>query len=174
MKEKITAGEAPAAAPEQVTFTLPLYQLADFNTESIRSTFPCEGVYIAETPDKVLHMVEVITLSDGTANCFSLPVSLILDHAAIATKQHLLDEYIRNIHEQLMGLDDKMDKHDLYTATRNGEIAEKYKNLCCAFDESNTRLDELKNILVALKETPTSQGAITAKDLIEIIHSVRK
>lgn len=187
MKEKILAGATAPTSCKQVTFSLPLYELKDFSNDSIRSTFPGEGVYVAKIPDQALHVVEVTDFQDGYCNAFPLPISLAIEHAVGATKEHLLDAYLRNMSDAIDALEKKIDAlangHDTlhHTVQENfktvhlnrDEDGTDYRNrLECARQELKAAVDHLYSLLSA--SSTNNKGGVSEEGLIKIIDSVRK
>lgn len=187
MKEKILAGATAPTPCEQVTFSLPLYELKNFSNDSIRSTFPGEGVYIAKLPDHALHVVEVTDLQEGYCNAFLLPISLAIEHAVGATKEHLLDDYLRNMSDAIGALEKKIDAltngHDTLHKTvqenfktvhlNHDEDSIDYRNrLESARQELKDAVDHLYSLLSA--SSTNNKGGVSEEGLIKIIDSVRK
>lgn len=182
MKEKIPAGATAPTPCEQVTFSLPLYELKDFSNDSIRSTFPGEGVYIAKLPEQALHVVEVTD-----CNAFSLPISLVIEHAVGATKESLLDDYLRNMSDAIGALEKKIDALTNGHDTLHNTVQENFKTVHLNRDEDSTdyrnRLEsarqELKDAVDHLyslfsASSTNNKGGISEEGLIKIIDSVRK
>lgn len=187
MKEKLpTSGTNSATEREQVTFSLPLYELKDLSSDSIRSTFPCEGSYIAELPDKFLFMVNVNSLQDGYYETIQLPVSLIIERAVAATKQHLLDAYIRNMANAIDALETKLDALANHHETLHDTVQENFKTVHLNhnedFNDYRERLEsarqELKDAVDhlhrVLSVSSNNKTGISEEGLIKIIDSVRK
>lgn len=187
MKEKISAGGTNSATErEQVTFSLPLYELEELSHASIRSTFPCEGLYIAKLPDEMLFLVNVNSLQDGYFESISLPVSLIIERALAATKQHLLDAYIRNMANAIDALETKFDALANRHETLHDTVQENFKTVHLNHNEDSTdyrnRLEsarkELKDAVDhlhrVLSVSSNNKTGISEEGLIKIIDSVRK
>ena len=187
MKEKLpTSGTNSATEREQVTFSLPLYELNDFSKDSIRSTFPCEGLYIAELPDKILYMVNINDLQGGYFDSIPLPVSLIIERAVDATKQNLLDCYIRDMANAIASLETKLDALANRHETLHDTVQENFKTVHLNhnedFNDYRARLEsarqELKDAVDhlhrVLSVSSNNKTGISEEGLIKIIDSVRK
>lgn len=188
MKEKIPADSATASTScEQVTFSLPLYGLKEFSNNCVRSTFPCEGVYVAKLPDQTLHMVDVPSLQDGYFNTFPLPISIVIEHAVGVTKEHLLDDYLRNMSDAIGALEKKIDALTYGHDTLHNTVQENFKTVHLNHDEDSTdyrnRLEsarqELKDAVDHLyslfsASSTNNKGGVSEEGLIKIIDSVRK
>lgn len=187
MKEKIPAGATATTSCKQATFSLPLYELKEFSNNCVRSTFPCEGVYVAELPDQTLHMVDVANLQDGYFNMFPLPISLVIEHAVGATKEHLLDDYLRNMSDAICAMEKRIDYlangHDALHNTvqenfktvhlNHDEDSIDYRNrLESARQELKAAVDHLYSLLSA--SSTNNKGGVSEEGLIKIIDSVRK
>lgn len=188
MKEKISAGGTNSATErEQVTFSLPLYELKEFSNNCVRSTFPGEGVYVAKLSDQTLHMVDVTDCQGGYFNMLSLPISLAIEHAVGATKEHLLDDYLRNMSDAIGALEKKIDAlangHDALHNT----VQENFKTVHLNRDEDSTdyreRLESARQELKAAVDhlcsllsasSTNNKGGVSEEGLIKIIDSVRK
>lgn len=187
MKEKILAGATAPTPCEQVTFSLPLYELKDFSNDSIRSTFPGEGVYIAKLPNLALNIVDVTDLQGGYLNTIPLPISLVIEHAVGATKEHLLDDYLRNMSDAIGALEKKIDTLATRHDTLHKTVQENFKTVHLNRDEDSTdyreRLEsarqELKDAVDHLyslfsASSTNNKGGVSEEGLIKIIDSVRK
>ena len=188
MKEKLPTSDTNSATErEQVTFSLPLYELKEFSNSCVRSTFPCEGVYVAKLPDQTLHMVEVTSLQDGYFNMFPLPIYLAIEYAVGATKEHLLDAYIRDMANAIVSLETKCDAlanrhetlHDTMQENFNtvhlnhNEDCNDYRDrLESARQELKDAVDHLYRLLSA--SSTNNKGGVSEEGLIKIIDSVRK
>lgn len=187
MKEKIPAGATVPTPCKQVTFSLPLYELKEFSNDCVRSTFPGAGVYIAELPDQTLHMVDVTDFQDGYFNMFPLPISLVVEHAVGATKEHLLDDYLRNMSDAIGALEGKIDALTNGHDTLHNTVQENFKTVHLNRDEDSTdyreRLEsarqELKDAVDHLyslfsASSTNNKGGVSEEGLIKIIDSVLK
>lgn len=187
MKEKIPAGATATTSCKQATFSLPLYELKEFSNNCVRSTFPCEGVYVAELPDQTLHMVDVANLQDGYFNMFPLPISLVIEHAVGATKEHLLDDYLRNMSDAIGALEKKIDALATRHDTLHDTVQENFKTVHLNHDEDSidyrNRLESARQELKAAVDhlysllsasSTNNKGGVSEEGLIKIIDSVRK
>ena len=187
MKEKLPTSDTNSATErEQVTFSLPLYELKEFSNNCVRSTFPCEGVYVAKLPDQTLHMVDVISLQDGYFNMFPLPISLVIEHAVGATKEHLLDVYIRDMANAIVSLETKLDALANRHETLHDTVQENFKTVHFNHNEDSTDYrDRLESARKELKDavdhlhrvlsvSSNNKAGISEEGLIKIIDSVRK
>lgn len=187
MKEKLpTIGANSATEREQVTFSLPLYELNEFSKDSIRSTFPSEGLYIAELPDKILFIDSVNSLQDGYFDSIPLPISLVIEHAVGATKEHLLNCYIRDMANAIASQETKLDalanRHDTLHDTVKENFKTVHLNHNEDFNDYRARLEsarqELKDAVDhlhrVLSVSSNNKTGISEEGLIKIIDSVRK
>lgn len=187
MKEKLpTSGTNSATEREQVTFSLPLYELNEFSKDSIRSTFPGEGLYIAELPDKILFMVNINDLQGGYFESIPLPVSLIIERAVAATKQNLLDAYIRDMANAIVSLETKLDTLANHHETLHDTVQKNFETVHLnRYEDFNDYRDRLESARQELKDavdhlhrvlsvSSNNKAGISEDALIKIIDSVRK